>query len=330
MTNRMNRRHFLSSAIVGAAAGAVACNEPAAVPAASVSAEVRTGGVRMIPVVGGKYRVWTKRVGDSPVKVLLLHGGPGLSHIYFECFADFLPQNGIEFYLYDQLGSVFSDNPDDKNLWTVERYTDEVEEVRKGLGLDNFYLFGHSWGGMLAYEYALKYGSHLKGLIISNMVASVPGYVQHANKLRAEFPADVQKTMEKYEAKGDYESPEYQKVVFENLYAKHLCRLDPWPAPIELSLRFFNQKIYNYMQGPNEFVITGTFKDWDRTKDLKNITPKALVIGARYDTMDPEEMKRIAAAMPNARAAISERGSHLSLYDDQTWYFDQLIPFLKS
>lgn len=315
--------------MAGASAGAIGCGKSGD-EAAPSSGEVKAAGERMIPVVGGKYRVWTKRVGDAPIKVLLLHGGPGLNHIYLECFEDYLPQQGIEFYYYDQLGSAFSDNPDDKSLWTVERYTDEVEEVRKGLGLDNFYLYGHSWGGMLTYEYALKYGSHLKGLVISDMVASVPGYVEHAAKLRAEFPPDVQKKLETYEAKSDYDSPEYQKIIFENLYAKHLCRLDPWPAPIDVSLKFMNQKIYNYMQGPNEFVITGTFKDWDRTKDLKNITTKALVMGARYDTMDPEEMKRIAAAMPNARAVISDRGSHLGMYDDQAWYFDQLNRFLKS
>jgi proline iminopeptidase len=201
--------------------------------------------------------------------------------------------------------------------------------VRKALGLENFYLYGHSWGGMLAYEYALKYGSHLKGMVVSDMVASCPGYVTHAAKLRAEFPADVRKVMDDYEAKHEFEAPEYQKVIFENLYAKHLCRLDPWPEPIERSLKFMNAKIYNYMQGPNEFVITGTLKDWDRTADLKNIRTKALVMGARYDTMDPEEMRRIASAMPNARIAISEKGSHLAMYDDQAWYFQQLVGFLK-
>jgi len=283
----------------------------------------------MIPVAGGKYRVWTRRVGSGSAKVLLLHGGPGINHRYLECFADFLPQEGIETYFYDQLGSVFSDNPDDPSLWTIERYTNEVEEVRQGLGLENFVLYGHSWGGMLAYEYALKHGSHLKSMIVSDMVAGIPAYVTHAAKLRAEFPPDVQQTMEKYEAAGQYDAPEYQRIIFENLYTRHLCRLDPWPEPVERSLRFINNKIYNYMQGPNEFVITGTMKNWDRTADLKNIRTKALVIGARYDTMDPDEMRRIAAAMPNARAAISDKGSHLCMYDDQAWYFDQVLRFLK-
>ena len=135
--------------------------------------------------------------------------------------------------------------------------------------------------------------------------------------------------MDKYEAAKQYDAPEYQKIVNDRIYTKHLCRVNPWPAPVELALRFLNEKIYNYLQGPNEFVVTGTFKNWDRTPDLKNIKTKALVMGARYDEMDPNEMRRIAAAMPNARAVISDRGSHMCMYDDQEWYFRELISFLK-
>ena len=283
----------------------------------------------MIPIEGGKYRVWTKQVGRSDIKVLTLHGGPGFNHLYLECFENFLPQAGIEFYYYDQLGSLFSDNPDDPSLWTLERYTEEVEQVRKALGLENFYLYGQSWGGMLAYEYALKYPQHLKGLIVSNMVASIPRYEMYAAKLRAELTPDELKIMEKYEAANNYDAPEYQKIVFERVYAQHICRVNPWPAPVEVSFKFLNQRIYNYMQGPNEFVITGTLKHWDRMADLANIKTRSLLIGARYDEMDPEEMQRIAAAMPNARAAISCKGSHLCQYDDQEWYFRELISFLK-
>ena len=204
-----------------------------------------------------------------------------------------------------------------------------MEQVRQALGLQDFYLYGHSFGGMLGYEYALKYGQNLKGLVISNMVASIPQYVRYVNKLRNELPPDAIATMQKYEAKGEYEAPEYQKILMEQVYARHLCRLDPWPEPTERYLRYLNTKIYNYMQGPSEFTVTGTYKDWDRAGDLKDIRTRALLMGARYDTMDPEEMKRIASTMPNARVAISEKGSHCTLYDDQQWYFEELIRFLK-
>ena len=117
---------------------------------------VKTGGARAIPIDGGKYRVWVKKVGTGPIHVLTLHGGPGVTHEYFECFEDFLPQAGITFWYYDQLGSGFSDQPDDTSLWTVDRFRDEVEQVRAALALENFYLFGQSWGGMLGIEYALS------------------------------------------------------------------------------------------------------------------------------------------------------------------------------
>lgn len=329
----MDRRAFLT--IAGSAAVSTGINVEGSVASgfagvvAAGAGEVKTGGSRMIPINGGKYNVWTKRLGESRIKVLTLHGGPGFNHVYLECFEDFLPQAGIELYYYDQLGCLFSDSPDDTSLWTIERYTDEVEEVRRGLGLDNFYLYGHSWGGMLGYEYALKHGQQLKGLIISDMVASIPAYVRYAARLRNEFPPEIIRSMEMYESQSNFDAPEYQQIIFDQLYRKHICRLDPWPENIGRSLRFANPKIYNVMQGPNEFVITGTLKNWDRTPDLARIKTRTLVMGARYDTMDPDEMRRTASAIPGARAVISETGSHLAMYDDQEWYFRQLIQFLQ-
>ncbi len=327
----MDRRTLLAwggGALLGSAVGCTE-NREQPVATAPMAEGLKTAGERLIPVEGAKYRVWVRQVGESDIKVLTLHGGPGFNHLYLNCFEDFLPQAGIQFYFYDQLGSLFSDNPDDPMLWTIERYTDEVEQVRKAVGLEHFYLYGHSWGGMLGYEYALKYPQHLKGLIISNMVASVPGYEKHAAKLKGELSAEEQRVVDKFEAAKQYDAPEYQKVIFERVYAQHLCRLMPWPAQVELAFKFANNKIYNFMQGPNEFVITGNLKQWDRTADLKNIKTRTLVMAARYDEMDPEEMKRIAAAMPNARLALSEKGSHLTMYDDQEWYFRELIQFLK-
>jgi len=331
----MDRRNFLlrGSALAGGLAvpglpGRALGKAQAAMAPEASAAEVKTGGARLVPVRGGKYRVWVERLGEGPIKVLLLHGGPGMSHLYLRCFQDFLPQVGIEMYYYDQLGCLFSDTPDDQSLWTIDGYRDEVEDVRRALGLENFYLYGHSWGGMLTYEYALKYPQHLKGIVISDMVAGIPGYVKYVNKLRDELPADVVKKMKQYEAKGDFEAPEYQQLVFQ-FYARHVCRLDPWPAPLETTLKFVNPKIYGYMQGPNEFIVTGTFKNWDVTSELHRIKTRALTMGARYDEMDPDEMRRIATLMPNARAAISSRGSHMSMYDDQQWYFRELIGFLK-
>ena len=145
----------------------------------------------MIPIQTpkGTFRVWTKRTGNNPrVKVLLLHGGPAMTHEYFEAFDSWFPGAGIEFYYYDQLGSYYSDQPDDPGLWTVERFRSEVEEVRTALGLEGFFLFGNSWGGMLGIEYALQHQEHLRGLVVSNMTASIAAYVKHVNELRDRLP----------------------------------------------------------------------------------------------------------------------------------------------
>ena len=157
---------------------------------------VQSGNVRMVEITTpkGKFHVWTKRFGSNPrIKVLLLHGGPGGTHEFFESFESFLPKEGIEFIYYDQLESFYSDQPNDSSLWTTEHFVEEVEQVRQALGLnkDNFYLLGHSWGGILAMEYALKYQDKLKGLIISNMMASMPEYEKYNGVLRSKKLAEL-------------------------------------------------------------------------------------------------------------------------------------------
>ena len=285
-------------------------------------------GVQMIPVVNGKYKVWTKRVGSGDTKVLLLHGGPGASHDYLKNFADHLPQAGYQLYLYDQLGSWRSDQPDDLSLWTIERFVEEVETVRQALGLEDFILVGQSWGGMLAIEYALKYQDHLKGLVISNMVASFPRYVEGINEIRAQMDPATRAILEKYEAADDYENPEYQEILMGELYAKHLCRLDPWPQGVVDTFAHLNHSIYLYMQGPSEFEVTGTLKNWDRMADLHHITVPTLLIVGRYDTMRVSDIEEMNELMPNSQLLICENGSHISNYDDEEAYFAGLIEFL--
>lgn len=293
----------------------------------AVAGEVKTGGAKMIPV-DGKYHVWTDAVGEGSVQMLTLHGGPGFTHDYLECFEDFLPKHGVRFYYYDQLGVGNSDQPDDVSLWTVERYRNEVEQVRKGLGLEQFYLYGHSWGGMLALEYALAHPGHVKALIISDMTAGIPAYEKYAATLLAELPEADRMTLAKYAAEGNYEAPEYMEVMMGKVYAKHVLRMDPWPEPVSRSFRKFNAKIYNTMQGPNEFVITGNFKNWDRWEDLKKINVPVLVICGRHGTMSPEDIKRMGSLIPKSRVVITE-GSHLEMYDAQEQYFRELVKFVK-
>lgn len=286
------------------------------------------GASKVIPL-GNGFHVWTRRVGESPIKVLLLHGGPGATHEYFEIFEDYLPPEGIEFYFYDQLGSYYSDQPDDARLWNIERFREEVEEVRKGLGLDGFYLLGNSWGGVLGIEYALKYSEALKGLIVSNMTASIPSYVKYLNELRGLLPQDIQDKMKAYEDAGDYAAPEYEKIVHEYLNKKHVCRVDPWPDAVTRGFGRTNEAIYNKMQGANEFVFTGTLKDWDRWDSLKDIDIPTLLLVGRHDTMSVDDIEEMGRRVPQSRVAICEEGSHLAMWDDPENYFRHLVTFLN-
>jgi proline iminopeptidase len=323
-----DRRDFLQFSAATLAAGAFG-PRLAAAPGKAAAAPIKTAGVRLIPIMGGKYKVWTKKVGRGGLKVLLLHGGPGCTHEYFECFEDFLPQEGIEFYYYDQLGSHYSDQPDDDSLWTVERFTEEVEEVRQGLGLDHFVLLGHSWGGMLGIEYALKYQQHLKGLVISNMTAGIKDYMAHAAELRRALPPETIAILDKYEAKGDYQNPEYLGAMMGVVYTRHLCRLDPWPDAVNRTFKHFAEKVYNVLQGPNEFVVNGRFKNWERFEDLPKIHVPTLVIGATYDEMDPKQLQRMAQLMPKGHFHLCPKGSHMDMWDDQATYFRGLLGFLN-
>ncbi len=298
---------------------------------------VQTGGITMVPIKTpkGTFNVWTKKFGNNPkMKVLLLNGGPGATHEYFECFENFLPAEGIEFIYYDQLGCGNSDNPKDTTMWDLPRYVEEVEQVRQALDLnkDNFYVLGHSWGGILALEYALKYQDRLKGLIISNMMASVTDYGKYAdNVLAKQFKPEVLKEIRAIEAKGDYENPRYMQLLMPNFYAEHILRMpiDKWPEPVNRSFAKMNRSLYVTMQGPSEFGVAGKLLNWDRVADLKNIYVPTLIIGAKHDTMDPAHMKMMSEKVQNGSYLFCPNGSHMSMYDDQKNYFKGLIKFVE-
>lgn len=283
---------------------------------------------KIVPL-GNDLHVWTRRVGVSPIKMLLLHGGPGSTHEYLESFQDFLPQAGIEIYFYDQLGSYHSDQPDDPSLWTIERFREEVETVRRYLNLEDFYLYGSSWGGFLAIEYALKYQSSLKGLILSNTTASIKAYSEYINKLRDKLPTEILDQIKYYESKAQYDAPEYKKLINEHLDNKYICRLDPWPEPVLRGGSRSNEQVYNTLHGPNEFLVTGNYKDWNRWADLYHIKVPTLVLGAAYDSMSVEDQEKMGDRIPNARVEICENGSHLSMWDDADSYFKYIKDFVK-
>ncbi|HKX98505.1 MAG TPA: proline iminopeptidase-family hydrolase [Steroidobacteraceae bacterium] len=299
--------------------------------------DILAGGVRLIPIETpkGTFKVWTKRVGNNPsIKVLLLHGGPGITHEYLEAFDSWFPAAGIEYYYYDQLGSSYSDQPKEPELWDLPRFVDEVEQVRTALGLnaDNFFLYGQSWGGLLAIEYALAHQENLKGLIISNMMASVPAYNEYAKSvLMPAMDPEALAEIQALEKAGDYENPRYMELLMPHHYEKHVLRMpaDEWPDPVQRAFKNLNYDIYLPMQGPSELGAGGKLLDWDRTPDLAAIKVPTLVIGARYDTMDPKHMEWMAKQLPKGSYLYCPNGSHLAQYDDQATYFTGLIDFLR-
>jgi proline iminopeptidase len=299
-------------------------------------ADALSGGVRRIPVTtpSGTFQVWTKRTGNNPaIKVLLLHGGPGATHEYLEAFDSYFPRAGIEYYYYDQLGSAYSDQPDDPSLWELPRFVDEVEQVRQALELDagNFYLYGHSWGGVLAIEYALAHQQHLKGLIISNMMASIPAYNAYANDvLMPTMDPQALAEIQSFEEAEDYGNSRYTELLMQHHYVDHVLRMpaDQWPDPVNRAFAHLNLEIYVPMQGPSELGASGKLVNWDRTQSLSEIQVPTLVIGAEYDTMDPKHMEWMAGAFPNGRYLYCPNGSHFAMYDDQQTYFEGIIDFI--
>jgi proline iminopeptidase len=297
---------------------------------------IQTGGVKVISIntPKGKFKVWTKRIGNNPkMKVLLLNGGPGGTHECFEGFESFFPGEGIEFIYYDQLACGNSDNPKDTSLYDLPRYVEEVEQVRTALHLDstNFYLLGHSWGGILAMQYALKYQHNLKGLVISDMMASCPEYGKYANEVLAkQMDPVVLDTIRMIEKRGDFQNPKYMELLMPNYYQKHICRLAEWPEPLTRMFSKLNNELYVTMQGPSEFGISGKLANWDVSQELKNIHIPTLVIGATFDTMDPKYMEWMSKQMPRGEFLLCANGSHGCMFDDQLTYMNGLIKFIKS
>ena len=295
---------------------------------------VQMAGIKMIPIKTpkGDFKVWTKRFGNNPrIKVLLLHGGPAFTHQYMEVFESFFPKEGFEFYEYDQLGCGNSDKPTDTSLWVLDRFVEEVEQVRQAISADstNFYILGNSWGGILGMQYALKYQDKMKSLIVANMMASCPEYGKYAEEVLAkQMDSNVLKELKALEAKKDFNNPRYDELLFPNFYSQHICRLKEWPDPLMRSLADYNKQIYTQMQGPSEFGIGGNLAKWDIKNRLKEIRIPTLMIGAKHDTMDPKAMEEQSKLVQRGRYLYCPNGSHLAMYDDQKVFMDGVIDFI--
>ena len=295
-------------------------------------------GARMIPIAtpAGDYEVYVRQIGESDaLKVLTLHGGPGGTHEFWEPLAEHLPAAGVELYYYDQLGSYFSDQPSDTTLWTIERFVDEVEQVRRAIGADasNFVVLGQSWGGILGMEYALRHQDKLKGLVVSNMMSSIPDYNRYVmERLAPKLPAAVRDTLLAIEGAGAYDDPRYLSLLERHYYPRHVINmpLARWPEAVNRAFAHLNPEVYVYMQGPSEFGVKGdaTLADWDITARLGEIRVPTLVIAGGEDTMDPDYLRMMSERMPNGSYLLNPTGGHLVQFDSPDTYYPGLLSWL--
>lgn len=278
-----------------------------------------------IPVDG--HRVWYRRTGSGGIPLLILHGGPGAGHDYLEPLEGLASERPVIFY--DQLGCGRSDQPDDPSLWQIGRFVKEIDTVREALGLEEIHLLGQSWGGWLAIEYMLNRPRGIVSLVLASTSASLPQFVAEASRLKGELPPEIARTLEHHEALGEWHHPEYESAVTE-FYRRHLCRLDPWPEPYLRTLRNLEgNAVYETMNGPNEFVVVGNLRDWDRTARLGEIDVPTLVTVGRHDEITPACSETLVHGIPGARLRIFEESSHTAHLEETAAYLSEVSVFLR-
>jgi|BEDMetMinimDraft_2_1075160.scaffolds.fasta_scaffold10082_2 proline iminopeptidase len=275
-------------------------------------------------------QIYYKKVGKGKDVILTLHGGPGASHDYLLPLKK-LANNKYTIIFYDQCGCGRSGEPKDLSKCTnIQYYVEEVEEVRKKLAKDKVILLGHSWGGLLALAYAVKYQNNLKGLIVSSGLSSVPLTVKEMRRLINQLPKEIRDEIYDCEKKNDFSSEKCKKAVDE-FYKRHLLRLDVYPEEVQKSLDYLSKrKIYMIMNGPTEFEITGTIKDIDITNDIKNINIPTLIIVGEFDEVTPEVAKVINENIKGSKLVIIPNSSHMNFYENPEYYFNEVKKFINN
>ena len=273
------------------------------------------------------FRLFYRTYG-KPTKgtVLCLHGGPGATHDYLLSLED-LAQFGYRVVMIDQLGCGKSDRPRGTSLYTIPHNVEEVESVRAALRLRKVHLMGSSYGGALAIATALKYQRRLKSLVVTGGLASVPLTVREMRRLIGRLPPKVRATIAKYEAMGDYENPRYLAAVTE-FYRRYVCRLPVWPREVVYSFDHISKPVYYTMNGPNEFTIIGTIKDWDVTDQLPTIKLPTLVTVGRYDEVTPRVAGEIHDGIRDSRLVQFEKSAHLAMWEERAHYIEVVRDFL--
>jgi proline iminopeptidase len=274
----------------------------------------------------GDGKTWYKIVGTGDeLPLVTVHGGPGGTHDYLEPLEALAGDRPVVFY--DQLGAGQSDKPEDVSDWSNDHLVEELTRLVEVLAFDRVHLLGHSWGTIIAAEYALRRPDRLASLILASACVSVPRYAAAAEVLRAKLPLDVRETLDRHEAAGTTDSPEYQAASME-FYQRHVCRLAPWPDSVVRTFAQLNQAIYERMQGPSEFVINGIHKDYDLTPSLSEIRVPTLFTCGRHDEMRPEDVTYYASLVTGAELAVFDESSHTPHLEEPERYLPVLRDFL--
>ncbi|WP_235215382.1 proline iminopeptidase-family hydrolase [Phaeacidiphilus oryzae] len=263
------------------------------------------------------HRTWYRVSGslDSPLTPLVvLHGGPGCTHDYVESFAELTAATGRPVVHYDQLGNGRSSHLPEAGpeFWTVQLFLDELDALLRHLGIErDYHLLGQSWGGMLGAEHAVTAPAGLRSLVIADSPASMPLWLAAAQELRSRLPEDVQRTLTEHEAAGTTDSPEYAAAV-RVFYDRHVCRI-PWPDGVARTFAAIDEDptVYHTMNGPSEFHVVGTLRDWTVIDRLDRITAPTLLITGRHDEATPETVRPYAERIADVRWEVFEDSSHM-------------------
>ena len=273
-------------------------------------------------------KIWYLIVGSGDqIPILTLHGGPGAGHDYLESFEK-LASKDRRVIFYDQLGCGKSDLPNDKSLWHIDRSVQEVNLVRQALKLDQIHLIGQSWGGWLSIEYMLSQPTGVQSLVLASTSASIPEFVEEANKLKALLPKETRDTLEYYESKQDYHNPKYEEAVME-FYKRHVCRMDVWPDCIMRTIDNLDRnQVYETMNGPNEFTVIGNLKNWNRINRLGEINTPTLITVGKYDEITPKCSQTIHNGIKNSQMHIFQKSGHTAHLEEMEEYMEIVKKFI--
>src|SRR5437764_583852 len=274
------------------------------------------------------YRTWYRIAGgreSGAVPLLALHGGPGSTHNYFgplERLADERPV-----VLYDQIGCRNSDRPTDVE-WNVSVFRDEVDVLREQLGLERIHLLGTSWGGMLAQEHVLSGSRGIASLILSSTLANLALWNEEQLKLKARLPPEVIEVLDRHEAAGTYDDPEYEQAMGV-YFDRHFYRGSQPRAELEAMATGKATDVYRAMQGPNEWTTTGALKGWDVRDRLHEIDVPALVVRGRHDMSTDAVSAELVGGIKGAREVVLEHSSHTPVLEETERYLQVVGGFLR-